>query len=544
MKNNLIADKALIDSFIAMLPTNTSNSETTNAFSSRNTGAILLDQLPQAVKNKLPQLLEAVTVADQKYKALFNGDTSQYGDDHSSADIALIGYFQREGLTQDEADMAFRASKLYRSKWDEKRGDYLYSEKTINRVYQSLGITTSPKVNTNLNHNTIAFEFSKPINYKPIYVPHGMEPRTFIGPKISDGIRLFPAKALSSIVALGAVGKTSLLLSIATHIAAGKPWNGHPLKQRKVAMFFCEETKEEISRKFSAITENWSTEERLAVEINMLSVPLLGIDARLTKIERNQYLGSGITEKIIDLLNEFGLHDGLIILDHMQGFTSGDLNLSETATAISREANKLVDTTNSAVVLAAHIGKKDIGAVEVGQGFAVGSLAFENATRQMSGMIPMPDEEAKKYGLQETQKEYVWLGLAKNSYGASYGGMWLKKIVNRNYHTVIFEPVTLSIPIPTSKLTANQKLETLITTHLKKHPFTTKNMLDGLAGKDGIFKVSKEKLRDSIKSLLDSGEIYEHTVTIAEREANGIAKQVKTVLRNSDSKTADNQGRQ
>ena len=365
-----------------------------------------------------------------------------------------------------------------------------------------------------------------------------MPARTFIGPRICDGVRLFPAKALSSLVALGAVGKTSVLLTIAAHVAAGKNWNDHPLKQQKVAMFFCEETQEEITRKFSAITEKWSSQERIAATNNLLAVPLLGIDARITTINKNEYLGSGVVDKMIALLKNFGLSDGLVILDHMQGFTAGDLNLTETATATCREANKIVTRMNSAVVIAAHIGKKDIKATEVEQGFAVGSLAFENATRQMSGMIPMSEENAKKYGLQDIRGEYVWLGLAKNSYGATTGGLWLKKVFNQNYHTVVFEPTTLSLPISPNKLTGNQKLEAQIVALISKHPFTTKNILDGHSGKDGIFKVSKAKVRDATKSLIDVGAITEHTVTQSEREEHSLAKQVKLVLRVNHFKSA------
>lgn len=366
-----------------------------------------------------------------------------------------------------------------------------------------------------------------------------MPPRRFIGPHIANGIRLFPERALSSLVALGAVGKTSILLSIACHIAAGKDWNDHPLQQQKVAMFFCEETQEEVSRKFSAITDGWNSHDRGLATANLITIPLLGVDARLTSIYKNQYLGSGITEKIISLLSDFDFKDGLVILDHMQGFTAGDLNLSETATALCREANKIVESTGAAVVLAAHISKGNINAKEVEQGFAVGSLAFENATRQMSGMITMPIEDAKKYGLEDTRRDYVRLALAKNSYGASNSGLWLRKIVSDKYHAPLFEPVSLSRPIAAGKLSENQRVALQICGYLIKHPNMTKNQLDKVSGTKGSLKASKIKVREALDRLIATGKVKIHKVSESERSDLGLAKQVKEVLRLTEGITAN-----
>lgn len=528
MNTQLIEGQSLIESFLRMIPSAQAPEEA-QKFKSNQTGSVNFGDLPISVQAKLFHLIDPVNLVDQKYKALFDGNLSQYENDHSSADMALIRYFCTEGLSEQEADLAFRCSKLYREKWDELRGTKTYGEITLSKAFNS-DLLHSENVSSKSGIGQYLIS-ANPNDYRPIFIPTGMPPRVFAGPRINDTTRLFPMQALSSLVALGGVGKTSLLMTLGAHIATGKSWNGYELKRRKVAIFLCEESQEEISRKFSAITENWTSDERVDAVENFLTVPLLGMDARLTSLSRNQYQGSGIAEEIIQLLHNFQLENGLVILDHMQGFSSGDLNISETATAICREANKIVNATGSAVVLAAHIGKNNIRANDIEQGFAVGSLAFENATRQMSGMIPMQEDEAKKYGLIDQRKDYVWLGLAKNSYGSSNGGLWLKKVHNPHYNTVVYEPVKLIEPVSMGKQSANERLAKLIHERIEKFPFTTKNMIDGLAGKDGIFKASKEKVRDSLRGLIDQGEIYEHTVTEQERHECGVAKQVKAVLR-------------
>ncbi|MBT8549995.1 AAA family ATPase [Polynucleobacter paneuropaeus] len=543
MNGNLIQGQHLVDSFVNLLGTPSPIKVATN-LTSGTVGRIDLGAIPLDLQNKLSQLFTPTPVADDQYRALFYGDITRYGGDNSAADLALIGYFSRQGLSASEADQVFRASKLFRDKWDQMRGDKTYGQRTIQRVYE---VQKEKLQNQQAKDDAVAllgFKFNDPSTYKPIYLELGMPAREFVGPKICPNTTLFPTGALSSLVALGGVGKTSTLLAIASHIASGKSWNGYPLKKNKVAIFFCEENQDEINRKFGAIVDSWSPQERKEAIGNLLAIPMLGTDGRLTTINKGQYYGTGIAEEIIELLSKFGLKDGLVIFDHMQGFTSGDQNLSETATAICREANKVVDATGAAVVLAAHISKANINSTSLEQGFAVGSLAFENATRQMSGMLPMSEEIAKKYGLQELRKEYVWLGLAKNNYGDPTEGLWLHKVKSKKFHTVVFEPVSLHEPVSASRMTANEKLSARIVNYIRNHPFTTKNILDGLSGTEEEFQASKRRVREAVKSLIDSGEIEIHTVTNEERIANNVSKQVTKVLRADSVKTVSKDGRQ
>lgn len=530
MPNKLIHSQNLIDSFVHIMSNQGAIAQPRKSSIpnlSIGTNAI---QLTPALKNKLPEIFNLAIGIDDKYQKLFNGDISSY-DSQSDADMALVGHLSRKGLTEIEIDQVIRTSGLYRAKWDELRGKETYGQRTIRKALQD---TTSPKQNifqTTPIERKLLGELD---SYKPKFIPNGMPPRNFAGPKIGEHIRLFPENALSTLVALGSVGKTSLLMSIACHIASGKNWNGYPLKQKKVAMLFCEEDKNEIDRKFSAITSSWSNEERTQAQENLLLVPLLGIDARLTRIEKGHYHGTSFTEEIIQYLNEFQLSNGLVILDHMQGFTAGDLNISETATAIVREANKIVTATKSAVVLAAHIGKANIKAAEFEQGFAVGSLAFENGTRQMSGLMTMTEEQAKKFKLEDTKKEYARLSIAKNNYGGLSDGIWLKKVVNYNYHTVVIEPIELNIPSTPEKLSELQKVKLRICERIKNYPFTSRSQLEGLSGTKETLKASKQKVRDALNQLINSDEIEIHRVTHEERRNNNIPRQVKEVLRLSE----------
>jgi putative DNA primase/helicase len=71
-------------------------------------------------------------IRDEKFKRLFLGDTSDYGNDQSRADLALCSMLARGvGKNPQLIDRFFRASGLMREKWDGRRGATTYGMQTI-----------------------------------------------------------------------------------------------------------------------------------------------------------------------------------------------------------------------------------------------------------------------------------------------------------------------------------------------------------------------------------------------------------------------------
>ena len=530
--HQLVDAQEHIDAYLAFLP---SNRRGISQFQSVNTqfriGSLHLSELAPHLKDAIPEIFVSkdLMLINERVRDLFEGDISGNGNDHSSADLAFTRLLAGRGISQDDIDQVFRASKLYRPKWDEMRGHATYGQITIAKALEGQSLDSRTPDNSEMKHPpSMSFV---PEHHKPVFISGGMPRREFVGPTVQGNLTLYPLCALSAVVALGAVGKTSLLISHACHVSAGKPWHGSQVSQAKVIYFSVEETQDELNRKFSAITLHWPENQQQAAIDNLLLVSLLGKDMRLVTNERGTYKGSGAAEKIIDLAKDFELTNGLIILDHMQGLATGDLNSSETATAICREANKIVAATGAAVVFAAHISKANINATSIGQGLAVGSLAFENALRQLGGMIHMQPEEATKYGLEGTHKDYVRLEVPKNSYGPSEGGVWLKKVYVPSYHTIVMEPVILTPPVKGTMKSTHERVQTAIVAHVKKDLWTTRNKLDLLAGLDGPFKVSKAVLREVLAASLGCGLLVMHPISAQDRTNNDLNKQVTEVLR-------------
>lgn len=81
---------------------------------------------------------KAISAKDSaKFKTLWNGNTSGYGDDDSRADMALCGMLAFwTGKDHNRIDSLFRQSGLMRDKWDERHGEQTYGDLTISRAIE------------------------------------------------------------------------------------------------------------------------------------------------------------------------------------------------------------------------------------------------------------------------------------------------------------------------------------------------------------------------------------------------------------------------
>ena len=80
-----------------------------------------------------------------KFSRLFNGDTSDYDNDDSRADMAfcsMLAFWCQKDI--DMMDRIFRQSGLMRDKWDEKHGRDTYGNITLQKAIESCTNTYSP----------------------------------------------------------------------------------------------------------------------------------------------------------------------------------------------------------------------------------------------------------------------------------------------------------------------------------------------------------------------------------------------------------------
>lgn len=85
----------------------------------------------------------------EKFRRLWEGDTSQHNGDDSAADLALCNYLAFwTGRDAQRMDDLFRSSGLMRPKWDEQRGATTYGAITVERACQDCRNVYDPQQTT------------------------------------------------------------------------------------------------------------------------------------------------------------------------------------------------------------------------------------------------------------------------------------------------------------------------------------------------------------------------------------------------------------
>lgn len=97
------------------------------------------------------ELVEKIRNSQQgeDFMRLFNGDMSAYGNDHSSADLALCKILAFwTSCDANQIDRIFRQSQLYRDKWDRKWGSGTYGSHQIDYAIQTQREVYTPSKKT------------------------------------------------------------------------------------------------------------------------------------------------------------------------------------------------------------------------------------------------------------------------------------------------------------------------------------------------------------------------------------------------------------
>jgi hypothetical protein len=395
--------------------------------------------------------------------------------------------------------------------------------KLIARIRGGAGVPLMPHLAT---PDLAGHPLSTLDSFRPDSTLSGMPPREFVGPMVGEA-RLFPKGAISLFTALGGTGKTSALIAIAAHVAAGKAWGAMELRRERVLMFFVEEDKSELDRKFGAAVHDWTRSDRDVSADNLRLISLVGQDPRLTARMQKGVAMTPLVAEIAETALAFGA--GLVVLDHLQGFADGDLNLSDTATTLASAASQIVAASGAAVVFAAHVNKSQIKAETVEAGITSGSLAFENAARQVTGLIRLPEGDAKALGMSDPEN-FGKLMIPKNNYGPAGQFGYLRREFVPPFHTIRIVPFVNVAAAIRSVMPRDERLKEKLRAYVAAHPGTTKNKIEILSGKGGRFGISKSELRRLLQEMLDDGALVSREVSPEEKAALGLPRQAAEVL--------------
>lgn len=169
--------------------------------------------------------------AEEKFRKLWAGEMSDYGDDHSRADLALCGLLARRlNNNPFKIDAEFRKSGLYRDKWE--REDY--RGQTILKaigVVQTAGVSDEPE----------GLDDDSPTEYLV----------DALGEPGYEG--WFPKGEVSLIGGSSGTGKTSLMIPMLEKIRLGQSVFGHNAESREYGILLHDRSKKAMRRTAKAL---------------------------------------------------------------------------------------------------------------------------------------------------------------------------------------------------------------------------------------------------------------------------------------------------
>lgn len=258
-------------------------------------------------------------------------------------------------------------------------------------------------------------------------------------PKLDFVLPGLLAGSAGTIVGSGGVGKTMLLMQVATAIATGTS-NLHALASSaatpsRVVFIAAEEPADILRLRLKAISRLQNsdsfqlpelssvlTEQTVELmEKNLQLIPAAGQSVFLTK--------NGEPTDFYEELCKFCKGARLVIVDPLRRLHDGDENSSAAMTGVVQVLESLAKRTDAAVIAAHHMNK---GAAFAGTADAAsasrGSSALTDAVRWQLNLSLMTEQEAAAFGMSSERKSYVKLDYAKTNYAAPQPTIWLKRL--------------------------------------------------------------------------------------------------------------------
>lgn len=188
-----------------------------------------------------------------------------------------------------------------------------------------------------------------------------------------------PREALTLLSAHGGIGKSTFGLQLATHVALGLDFLGHPT-MRTNALFFSAEDGESILRlRLASVCRNHEIEPaQLAQHLHVLDAQ----DASVLWETTGPYGPGDITVHYEELSAYIAEHHiGFVVIDNASDSYGGDRNDKSAVTQFVRALVRMVRANGGAVLLLSHVNRTTASGSNQATGSYADSVAWHNAAR-------------------------------------------------------------------------------------------------------------------------------------------------------------------
>lgn len=272
------------------------------------------------------------------------------------------------------------------------------------------------------------------------------------------------AGKLSTVVAPGGVGKSTLVLLDAIAMATGRElvpgWK--PRNNLNVWYHNAEDEMEELERRVAAICRRHQVSDtefggRLLLSSGM-GAGAGGLDLRLTTT-----VGGRVTidQAMVDALTAELLTQkiNVLILDPLGALHSFDENSNDQINQLMSALREVCAKSGAAILLVHHTGKVAAQNMALaGAGAARGAAALTDASRSTRELIRMSADDAKKWGIADDKRGKLFrVENGKSNFAPAADARWFEMdAVCFNNATVDDEADWVGVPVPWTPPTARQ----------------------------------------------------------------------------------------
>lgn len=207
----------------------------------------------------------------------------------------------------------------------------------------------------------------------------------------------FPRRHVTLLGGHGGIGKSSLALAIAAHVACGQPFAGLDVEHSTVLIVSLEDEPNIVRSRLRKIIEIYNLPHQRVLDHMRLLDGTQTFSALMTESE--SYSPQPLFTKAFVELAEASEGAGLIIIDNASDAFDANENSRRTVRAFVRGLAGLARKNNCALVLLAHIDKASAKNGSQGNSYS-GSTAWHNSARsrlallEQDGIITLVHEKA------------------------------------------------------------------------------------------------------------------------------------------------------
>jgi len=303
-----------------------------------------------------------------------------------------------------------------------------------------------------------------------------------------------PTNCVSLLIGEGAVGKSTALLAMLAHVAAGLPYLGRHTLQGRVVYVAAEDDEQEVLRRLQTAVKGLqlTAVQQSAITSNFEFYAVAGTDLTLLWSDRGVIRQTAMVESLAVDIGEARV----IAIDPVSRIHGCEENSNTVATKLVQAGEVIAHRTGAAVLLAHHTGKA-AAREELDDAYAArGGSGFADAARSVLRLIAASPESPSVKGLDIDMQQLrdgniLRLRHAKSSYERRAPDVWLRRDLSGQLHQIT--------PVPSSGRSNQQLLADLRqwwATAWNKKPFSKSLVRD--ASKDilgpGVSKAQRETM--------------------------------------------------